>query len=185
MIDPSRRARLAVVSAGARLAVLNLECEGNTSARSGEGRFVITPRGVDKAHLTPASLVEVDLEGELPAAASTEAELHREVYRRRPDVNGVVHAHAFHVQVLSSANRLPDWQLLVEGAEMLGRVAWVGAHPPGSKALARAVGEALESARACVLDRHGAVVAARSVAEAVFLMMLLERLAALTVHGAR
>ncbi len=185
MTDQRRWARLAVVSASARVAVLNLQGEGNISARiDGEG-FVITPRGGDKATLEPAALVEVPMEGPVPDRASTEVLMHRETYRRRRDCTSVLHAHPYHVQVLSSANRLPDWQLLSEGAELLGRVAWVGAHPPGSRALAMAVAEALKDAKSCVIDRHGAVVAARTPDEAVYLMLLLERLAALTAFGAR
>jgi len=182
MADRIRAARLAVVSAAARLdaAGVNLAAEGNVSARVGHDGFVISPRGFDKGRLDPADVVEVSLSGEAPASASTEVAMHREIYRRSPATGAVVHAHPRHVQGLSTANRLPDWQLLAEGSELLGRVAWVGLLRPGSRELARAVADALDDARACVLDRHGAVTAAATTDEALFLMLLLERLAALT-----
>jgi len=180
--DRARAARLAVVSAAARLddAGLNLAAEGNVSVRIGKGRFVVSPRGLDKGRLDAVDVVEVGLDGAAPAAASSEALMHREIYLRCPAVAAVVHAHPHHVQALSTVNRLPDWQLLAEGAQLLGRVAWVGFLEPGSRALADAVAEALRQTRACVLDRHGAVTAAATIDEALLLMMLLERLAALT-----
>ncbi len=182
MADRVRAARLAVVAASARLdcAGLSLAVEGNVSVRIDGRRFAVSPRGFDKGRLDATDVVEVELDGEVPAAASSEVWMHRAIYRRCPAVAAVVHAHPRHVQALSTANRLPDWQLLAEGSTLVGRVAWVGFLEPGSRALANAVADALSDARACVLDRHGAVTVAASLDEALLLMMLLERLAALT-----
>jgi ribulose-5-phosphate 4-epimerase/fuculose-1-phosphate aldolase len=182
MADSVRAARLAVVAAAARLdrAGLNLAAEGNVSVRIDGRSFAVSPRGFDKSRLNATDVVAVELDGEVPGAASSEAWMHRAIYRRLPALAAVVHAHPRHVQSLSTANRLPDWQLLAEGSLLLGRIAWVGYLPPGSTALADAVADALSEARACVLDRHGAVTAAASLDEAMLLMMLLERLAALT-----
>ena len=70
--------------------------DGNISVRVGEGRLLITPSGVSKGRMTPDMLLVTDLDGtviEGKRHPSSEGKMHLEVYRGRPDVNAVVHAH--------------------------------------------------------------------------------------------
>ncbi len=183
-----RRAAHELVAAGAQLAAagLILPGEGNLSVRSDGGRCVITPTGVDKGRLTSARLLLLPLDGSPPpVGASIESRLHVEVYRRFPQVAAVVHAHPLHVQALAMSSRLPDCTLLMEGTELLGTVGWTGCYEPGSGELALAVADALATSRACVLYRHGAVTVGSTMSRAVRRMMLLERLAILTLAAVR
>jgi L-fuculose-phosphate aldolase len=187
-VDPrvARRLRLELIAAGAMLgqAGLILAGEGNLSARlDGEG-FLITPRGRDKGRLDPADLVVVPWPpATAPPAASTETRIHETVYRLRSEVAAVVHAHPAAVQALSRQSRAPDCSLLTEAGDLLGAVGWVPVLPPGSVELAEATAQALARAPACVLARHGAVTVGGSVDQATRRMLLLERLAALTVEA--
>ena len=70
--------------------------DGNISVRVGEGRLLITPSGVSKGRMTPDMLLVTDLDGNVIEGnrhPSSEGKMHLEVYRGRPDVNAVVHAH--------------------------------------------------------------------------------------------
>lgn len=70
--------------------------DGNVSVRIGEDQVLITPSGVSKGRLTPDMLVVCDLEGRVLAGhlhPSSESAMHLLVYRERPDVGAVVHAH--------------------------------------------------------------------------------------------
>ena len=70
--------------------------DGNISVRVGEGRLLITPSGVSKGRMTPDMLLVTDLNGTVIEGnrhPSSEGKMHLEVYRGRPDVNAVVHAH--------------------------------------------------------------------------------------------
>ena len=70
--------------------------DGNISVRVGEGRRLITPSGVSKGRMTPDMLLVTDLDGTVIEGnrhPSSEGKMHLEVYRGRPDVNAVVHAH--------------------------------------------------------------------------------------------
>ena len=70
--------------------------DGNISVRVGEGRLLITPSGVSKGRMTPDMLLVTDLDGTVSEGnrqPSSEGKMHLEVYRGRPDVNAVVHAH--------------------------------------------------------------------------------------------
>ena len=70
--------------------------DGNISVKVGEDRLLITPSGVSKGRMTPEMLLVTDLDGNVLEGdrhPSSEGKMHLEVYRGRPDVNAVVHAH--------------------------------------------------------------------------------------------
>jgi len=183
-----RRLALEVVAAGARLADagLILPGEGNLSVRSGGGELLITPTGVDKGRLAAPDLVVISLDGSsVPAAASCESRLHTALYSRFLDIGAIVHAHPPATQALTARGRQPDLGILVEGVEFLGFVAWVGRLPPGSMALAEAVAGAIDQGPACLLEGHGAVTVGASMDEAMRRMLLLERVARLTIAAER
>ena len=70
---------------------------GNLSAYDREQNFVvITPSGLPYDQYTPENMVVIDLEGNVLEGdrhPSSETKMHLEVYRCRPDVQAVVHAH--------------------------------------------------------------------------------------------
>jgi L-ribulose-5-phosphate 4-epimerase len=70
--------------------------DGNISARLDETRILTTPKSVSKGFMTPDMMVVVDYEGKKLSGdrdPSSELPMHLEIYRNRPDVNAVVHAH--------------------------------------------------------------------------------------------
>ena len=70
--------------------------DGNISARLDGTRLLTTPKSVSKGFMTPDMMVVVDFEGRKIGGdrdPSSELPMHLEIYRNRPDVNGVVHAH--------------------------------------------------------------------------------------------
>ena len=70
--------------------------DGNISARLDDTRLITTPKSVSKGFMTPDMMVIVDYDGKKLAGerdASSELPMHLEIYRNRPDVNAVVHAH--------------------------------------------------------------------------------------------
>ena len=70
--------------------------DGNISLLVEEDRLLITPSGVSKGRMTPDMLLLTDLDGtvlEGDRHPSSEGKMHLAVYRNRPDVRAVVHAH--------------------------------------------------------------------------------------------
>lgn len=70
--------------------------DGNLSLRVAPDRLLVTPSGVSKGRLTPDMLLVTDLEGNVLEGnrhPSSETKMHLAVYRGRPDVGAVVHAH--------------------------------------------------------------------------------------------
>src|SRR5690348_3088552 len=70
--------------------------DGNVSVRLEDGSILVTPSGMSKVDVTVEDLVTVDADGAVIAGRrgpSSELRMHLRIYRRRPDVHAVVHAH--------------------------------------------------------------------------------------------
>ena len=68
---------------------------GNFSVRQ-SGRILITASGLDKGTLTPAGLLEIDLEGRVlggDGKPSAETGLHLVLYNARPEAGAILHVH--------------------------------------------------------------------------------------------
>ena len=88
---------------------LNRGTSGNVSVRYGD-HLLITPSAVPPAELSPDLVAKMAIDGEDgafegPRKPSTEWRFHRDVLRRRPEVNAVVHTHSPHATVLAIGRR--------------------------------------------------------------------------------
>jgi L-fuculose-phosphate aldolase len=195
------QARDELVRAAARLGARGLiaSTEGNLSCRLDGDRVLITPAGRRKDELAPRDMVIVDLDGTPADAAaprpSSDVAIHLAVYRARPDVGAVVHAHLPASMGLTLAGEAPDAGALPETAAALQRVPLVPYESMGSAALAARVAGALVEppeprAVALLLERDGAVAVGGDPAIGVDRLELLEVLCrawrdALFVRAAR
>jgi L-fuculose-phosphate aldolase len=153
--------------------------DGNVSVRLGRDRVLVTPAGMSKADVTARDLVEVPLGppggerravgGRRPAGAgrakgadearrpSSELAVHLTIYRGRPDVGAVVHAHPPAATGFAVAGeRLPE-NALPELVYSVGPVALVPFAAPGTQALADAFDPWLSGHDAWLMANHGAV----------------------------
>ncbi len=169
-------ARAAIVAAGVRLGSRGLivASEGNLSIRLGD-TILITPSGRRKDELAAEDIVEVplDVSGATADAdhpgglrPSSDIAIHRAIYRARPDVVAVAHAHLAASLALTIVGQVPDPSDLPETALLLPRLPFVPFAAMGSAALAAAVAAALTDrgsagdappAEAVLLERHGAI----------------------------
>ncbi len=155
---------------------------GNLSVRVEDGpsgAFLITPAAVPYAEITPEQLVRIDTGG--PAAdaePSSEWRMHAAIYRNRPDLAAVVHAHPRAATALSCLRRpIPPFHYsvaLAGGDEIpCARYATFG-----TQALAEQVADALGGRlRACLMANHGLVATGASPAAALALAREVEALA--------
>ena len=175
--------RAQLVAVGERLAAAGLvrESEGNLSIRIDGSSCLMTSTGSNLGCLGPSEIVDVLLEAtDIPPGATSEAQLHLELYRCRPDIGAVVHAHPPRLLRLDAEDKLPVWRRLEDRGKMLGAVVAVRYHAEGTKALASATAGALRSAKACVLREHGAVTVGPTLMAAFVRMLDIERASNLT-----
>ena len=114
--------------------------DGNLSVRLGAGRFLCTPTATSKAEVTADSLLIVDESGARvsgPTKPFSELGLHMCIYKDRPDVQAVVHAHPPHATALGASGRCLDRPFLPEAVVSLGpTVPLIPLTAPGAAAVA-------------------------------------------------
>lgn len=158
---------------------LNSGTAGNVSARLGGG-LLITPSGLAGDTLQADQMVFMDWEGR-PAGAlkpSSEWRIHRDIYRARPEVNAVVHAHSPHAVSLACLRRgIPAFHYMVAAAG--GKDIRCAEYATfGTQALSDAVLAALQGRRACLLANHGLVAVGGDLDRALALALEVEELCA-------
>ena len=136
---------------------------GNLSVRDNEGNIWITPASIDKGSLTRKDIICVrpngDCEG--PHAPSSELPFHRSVYKLRPDLNAVLHAHPPALVAFSVVRRLPELNLTPTVRYMCKNIKMAAYAIPGSQALSAEVGKVFEQGcNIALLENHGVCVGA-------------------------
>jgi L-fuculose-phosphate aldolase len=153
--------------------------DGNLSVRLGEDRFLATPTGVSKGFMSPEMMVLVDQAGRSSGAGkpSTEILMHLFIYRERPEVNAVTHAHPIHATGFATAG------LALEGCVAAEIIATVGSIPlaeygtPSTPELAESLRPHIHRADAILLANHGVVTMGRDLWEAYFRLERVEHYA--------
>ena len=155
---------------------------GNASVRvSGYNVVLIKGTGVCMGEMIADDAVVVSLGGQVLAGSrdpSREVAWHLGIYRHRPDVGAVVHAHPPYATAWAINNRVPPL-VHVAARDMLGPIGLVDFAPPGSPRLAALVTAAFLSpeVRAALLCEHGIVIAGNDLHAAVHLADHLEDVA--------
>jgi L-ribulose-5-phosphate 4-epimerase len=163
---------------------------GNVSARvPGEDLMVIKPSGVTYDQLTPENMVVTDLKGEVVdggGKASSDTASHAYVYRRRPDVGGVVHTHSTYATAWAARREPIPCVLTMMGDEFGGPIPVGPLALIGDDSIGRGIVETLEGSRspAVLMANHGVFTIGPNAAAAVKAAVLTEEVAR-TVHIAR
>lgn len=130
---------------------------GHVSIRLDEGRFSVSPAKPLGLVSVEDEGVEVRLDAPLPPGALPEVRIHREIYRQRPDVGGIVRVQPPAVLSLSALRRTP------RALHGLGSYfapmppLWPGVALVRDDEAAAGVAEMLGEARAIVLAGNGCV----------------------------
>ena len=178
--------RSEIVEAGRRLYARRYIAsnDGNISARLDDARLVTTPKGVSKGFMTPDMMVIVDYDGKKLAGdrdPSSELPMHLEVYRNRPDVSGVVHAHPPTATGFAVAGIPLTRAVLAEVITTLGSIPIAEYGTPSTSELPDAVRKYIKAHDGMLLANHGAVTCGPSVMAAYFKMETIEHFARISL----
>jgi len=154
--------RREIVDVCRRLAAARLVAatDGNVSARTGEGTILVTRSGVAKGEVTEADIVELAPDGARRGGSgepSTEIGMHLFVYRERPDVHAVVHAHPPYATGFAAARVPLDRPLLPEVVLGLGAIPVAPYATPSTPEVAASIAPFVRQYNALLLANHGAV----------------------------
>ncbi len=171
-----------IVEAGRRVYNRNFVAsnDGNISARVDRRRVVITPSGVSKGFLKPDDLIVVDYEGNVLEGRkkpSSELFMHLRIFKDRPDVNGVVHAHPPKATGFAVAGIPLTQCVLPEVIVSLGGIPLAEYGTPGTDEFYEPVLKYLQDYDAFLLQNHGALTIGPDVMGAYYKMETLEHFA--------
>lgn len=154
-----------------------IDYNGHASIRLDDGRMLINAGNCQRSRLTVADICTIDMDGQVVGAEAgkppLEFHLHAGIYRSRPDVKAVVHAH-------------PKWStFLTMTGHAYAPVYAQGSlvHPvpvldsPNSinnRAMAERLAATLGSRPAALMKSHGAVTVGASIVEAFVLANYME-----------
>jgi L-fuculose-phosphate aldolase len=178
--------RADIVEAGRRLYARAYVAsnDGNISARLDGKRLITTPKSVSKGFMTPDMMVIVDYDGKKLAGdrdASSELPMHLEIYRSRPDVNAVVHAHPPLATGFAVAGIPLTRAVLAEVVTTLGSIPIAEYGTPSTRELSDAVRKYIKAHDGLLLANHGAVTCCKTVMSAYYKMETIEHFAKISL----
>ena len=136
--------------------------DGNISVKLNDNEFLCTPTGVSKGFMTPEYISKVDAKGNVLQAyegfkPSSEIKMHMRVYKERPDVNSVVHAHPVYATSFAIAGIPLTEPIMPEAVIALGCVPIAEYGTPSTEEIPDAVSKYLPYYDAVLLENHGAL----------------------------
>lgn len=134
--------------------------DGNITVRIGENEVLCTPTMHCKGFLKPEDICTIDMTGKQLAGIkkrSSEALLHLEIYRQRPDVKSVVHCHPPHACAFAIAREPIPQCILPEVEVFLGDVPITKYETPGGQGFADTVIPFVQKTNVIILANHGTV----------------------------
>jgi L-fuculose-phosphate aldolase len=161
--------------------------DGNLSVRLGDDQILVTPTCVSKGAMRPADLVIVDLDGNRVAGkrnVTSEIGMHLLIYKMRPDIDAIVHAHPPTATGFAAAGMPLNEPLVCEVVIGLGSIPLARYGTPGTSELAKTLEPFVPRYDAILMSNHGVVAYADTLEHAYMKMETVEHFAqiALVTH---
>lgn len=160
--------------------------DGNISIRLSDNEILITPTGVSKGFMSTSDMIKVNLNGEVIGGhlkPSSEMKMHLAVYRKRPDVKAIVHAHPPKATAFAVANIGFDRITLPEVIFSLGFISLAEYGTPTTHQLPEAVERHIVNSDAVLLSNHGALTVGKDVYDAYYKMETLEHFSSISLYA--
>ena len=161
---------------------------GNLSILDENGDIWITPGSVDKGSLSRKDIIQVKPDGTVIGIhkPSSEFPVHERIYRSRPDIKAVLHAHPPALVAFSIVRKIPETRLIPNFVEICGNVSMAIYDVPGSTGLSIKVTNEFEKGNNVVmLENHGVFVGASDLFKAFMAFETLDYCARLQIEAAK
>ena len=159
---------------------------GNISCRLPDGNVAVTASQSDKANQQAETVGVVTPDGKSltpELKLSIETGLHLAVYRVRPDVGAIVHAHPVTATFFTATDEPINMHLTAEAYAVAGETVRIPYALMGTPELAALVAEKMRDCDCGLMDNHGVITVGRTLLSAFDKMELLECAAKQTLMG--
>lgn len=161
---------------------------GNLSILDENGDIWITPGSVDKGSLSRKDIIQVKPDGTVIGIhkPSSEFPVHSRIYKSRPDIKAILHAHPPALVAFSIVRQIPETRLIPNFVEICGTVSMAVYDVPGSTGLSIKVTEEFEKGNNVVmLENHGVFVGAADLFKAFMAFETLDYCARLQIEATK
>ena len=185
-MSSDRQHRLAIVQFGGLLHANGFVAatDGNLSVRLDRKRLLVTPTCISKGRMRTSDLVIVDMEGRRVAGkrrVSSEIGMHLLIYRLRPDVQGIVHAHPPTATGFAASGLDLNRPLVCEVVVGLGSIPLARYGTPGTPELTEVLEPLIPDHDAILMANHGVVTFGSSLESAFMKMETVEHFAKISL----
>lgn len=144
---------------------------GNLSIMDSNGDMWITPSGIDKGSLTPKDIVCVRANGDIEGIhkPSSEYPFHKAIYKIRPTMRSVIHAHPPALVTFSIVHQIPDTSIIPQARSVCGKVGFAPYALPGSEKLGEKIADEFKKnpdCKAVIMENHGVVLCGEDIMDA-------------------
>jgi L-fuculose-phosphate aldolase len=158
--------------------------DGNLSVRLSDDRILVTPTGMSKGAMQASDMVVVDLHGRKLKGrreVTSEIGMHLLIYRMRPDIRAVVHAHPRTATGFAAAGMALNQPLVCEVVIGLGQIPLAPYGTPGTPELAETLEPLIPQYDAILMANHGVVTYGVDLQSAYMKMETVEHFAQITL----
>ncbi len=150
---------------------------GNISARFGDV-IAITPTLKSLSNLEEKDIVLVNMQGDVltKGKPSSEVNMHLEIYKKRSDVNAIVHTHSPYATGFAFSDKKLK-RLEGFGSIKTQYISSIEYEKPGTDELARSASEGLGNEDVLILKNHGVICVGDQLKEAMLLAVFVEETA--------
>ena len=134
--------------------------DGNITVRISDTEVLCTPTMHSKGFLKPDDICTMDMKGQQIAGRkkrSSEALLHLEIYKQRPEIKSVVHCHPPYATAFAVAREPIPQCVLPEVEVFLGDIPITKYETPGGQEFADTIIPFVEKSNVIILANHGTV----------------------------
>ena len=158
--------------------------DGNITMKLSDDEILTTPTGVSKGFMTTEMIIKCDRTGKVLSGnqgyrPSSELKMHLEVYKERPDVNSVVHAHPPYATSFAVAGIPLNKCVLPEAIIVIGGVPIAPYGLPSTMEIPDRIRPFIQNSDAILLANHGALTMGSDVLNAYHKMETLEHTASI------
>jgi ribulose-5-phosphate 4-epimerase/fuculose-1-phosphate aldolase len=153
-----------------------IDYNGHASIRLDDGRLLINAGNCQRSRLSVDDICTIDLDGQVEAGRGKpplEFHLHAGIYRARPDVRAVVHAHPRWSTVLTMAGK-PYLPVYAQGSLVHPVPLLDSPNSINNRAMADRLAATLGDRPAALMKSHGAVTVGQTIVEAFVLAAYME-----------
>jgi L-fuculose-phosphate aldolase len=158
--------------------------DGNITVKLSDDELLTTPTGVSKGFMTVEMIIKCDRTGKVISSnpgfrPSSEVKMHLDVYKERPDINAVVHAHPQYATSFAVAGIPLNKCVLPEAVIVMGAVPIAPYGLPSSMEIPDRIRPFIKTSDVILLENHGALTLGTDLLNAYHKMETLEHTASI------